>query len=133
MRIARGVQTSMTTDQERELVQASRADSFLERLAEKLGAHARASAVFGEPVERDGVTVIPVAKARWGFGGGGGRKAKDGEEGSGGGGGMVITPIGYIELKGGDSRFRPIHHAAARLPLLIAGGIIALRLLRRLR
>jgi uncharacterized spore protein YtfJ len=43
---------------------------FIEGMAEKLGAVARAATIFGEPVERDGITVIPVAKARWGFGGG---------------------------------------------------------------
>ncbi len=53
------------------------ADRLVERLAERLGSTARATAVFGEPVECDGVTVIPVAKARWGFGGG------DGQPGSG--------------------------------------------------
>ena len=45
---------------------------FTERLAETIGAAARASAVFGEPVEGQGVTVIPVARAKWGFGGGSG-------------------------------------------------------------
>ncbi len=48
------------------------AERLAERLAEKIGSSARATAVFGEAVERDGVTVIPVAKARWGFGGGDG-------------------------------------------------------------
>ena len=42
---------------------------FTEHLAETIGAAARASAVFGEPVEGQGVTVIPVARAKWGFGG----------------------------------------------------------------
>jgi uncharacterized spore protein YtfJ len=30
------------------------------------------STMFGEPVQREHATVIPVAKARFGFGGGGG-------------------------------------------------------------
>lgn len=47
-------------------------DTLLERLAEKVGAKAQVSTVFGDPVDREGVTVIPVAKAAWGFGGGGG-------------------------------------------------------------
>ena len=51
-------------------------DDFLTNLAEKLGAAAKASLVFGEAVERDGVTVIPVAKSRWGFGGGGQKKIR---------------------------------------------------------
>lgn len=48
------------------------AERLAERLAGKIGSSARATAVFGEAVERDGITVIPVAKARWGFGGGDG-------------------------------------------------------------
>src|SRR5215217_8241057 len=46
--------------------------TFFEQLAEKLGATARAAHIFGERVEGDRVTVIPVARARWGLGGGGG-------------------------------------------------------------
>lgn len=57
------------------------------------------------PVERGDVTVIPVARARWGFGGGGNRR---GEPGSGGGGGATISPIGYIEIRGdGKTPFPP--------------------------
>jgi uncharacterized spore protein YtfJ len=44
--------------------------NFIERLAEKLGITANARAVYGEPVERDGLTIIPVAQVRYGFGGG---------------------------------------------------------------
>ena len=40
------------------------AQGFVASLAEKLGATARAATIFGDSVERDGVTVIPVAKAR---------------------------------------------------------------------
>jgi transposase InsO family protein len=48
-----------------DLEKTGSADSFIGTMAEKLGAVARAATVFGEPVERDGITVIPVAKARW--------------------------------------------------------------------
>ena len=44
----------------------------VERLAELVGGAAGASSVFGAAVERDGVTIVPVARARWGFGGGSG-------------------------------------------------------------
>jgi uncharacterized spore protein YtfJ len=83
---------------------------FTERLAERVGAAARASAVFGQAVKGEGVTVIPVARARWGFGGGSG--ARDGEEGGGGGGGTSVSPVGYIELRSGEARFRHIHNRA---------------------
>src|SRR5262249_48337919 len=114
-------------------LQPSHGETFLERLAEKIGVHARASTVFGDPVERDGVTVIPVARARWGFGGGGGGGRGGGAEsgsGGGGGGGMVITPVGYIEMRAGKSRFRPIRGSSALLPLLLAGGSVLLGIIR---
>src|ERR1044072_679479 len=82
------------------------ADTFIGTIAEKLGAVARGTTVFGEPVERDGITVIPVAKARWGFGGGKGHR-KD-EDGAGGGGGVQVTPVGFIEIRDQAATFRPI-------------------------
>ncbi len=79
---------------------------FVGELADRVGAAATVKAVFGEPVERDGVTVIPVAKASWGFGGGGGGEGKD--EGHGGGGGASAGPQGFIEIEGGRATYRPI-------------------------
>ena len=112
------------------------ADKLMSSLADKLGQGARSAAVFGEPVERDGVTVIPVAKARWGFGGGSGSgeggaaaeagggngespaqgrrrgrgmgRSGGGGAGSGGGGGAMVVPAGYIEIKAGKTDYHPI-------------------------
>src|SRR4051794_41682436 len=101
----------MTEDDARE--QASHIATgygFTERLAERVGAAARASAVFGDAVEHEGVTVIPVARAKWGFGGGSGGRGE--EEGAGGGGGTSVSPVGYIELRAGEARFRRIHGRA---------------------
>jgi hypothetical protein len=56
-----------------------RTDELLARLAERVGARFDASSVFGNPVERDGVTVISVATTRFGLAGGAGsdpRKAR---------------------------------------------------------
>jgi uncharacterized spore protein YtfJ len=100
---------------------------FVGSMAEKLGVAARAATIFGDPVERDGVTVIPVARARWGFGGGVGRK-KD-EDGAGGGGGAQVSPVGFIELRNGQAEFRPIRNVS--FPMMIAGGLATLFLLRR--
>lgn len=125
----------MTAEHEelRSLVPSSGAAPFLEGMAEKLGVHAKASAVFADPVERDGVTVIPVAKVRWGFGGGGGSgRGRAGETGggSGGGGGVMASPMGYIEIANGRARFRRITDPSAAVPLILAGGIIGLLFLR---
>jgi uncharacterized spore protein YtfJ len=109
------------------------ADSFIGTMAEKLGAVARAATIFAEPVERDGVTVIPVSKARWGFGGGVGHRKAGGaqreEDGAGGGGGVQVTPVGFIEIRNGQAEFRRIRTVS--LPLMIAGGISILFLLRQ--
>ena len=103
------------------------ADRFIGTMAEKIGAVARAATIFGEPVERDGVTVVPVAKARWGFGGGVGQRK--GEDGAGGGGGVQVTPVGYIEMRNGRAEFRPIRTVS--VPLMIAGGMSLLFVLRQ--
>ena len=69
----------MTTEQPdamnqvRHAVASAPADGLLERLAELVSARAGVQAVFGEPIRQDHLTVIPVARVRWGFGGGGGR------------------------------------------------------------
>ncbi|SNC66043.1 Sporulation protein YtfJ (Spore_YtfJ) [Hymenobacter gelipurpurascens] len=103
------------------------ATSLPERLAQQLGSSVSAQTIYGTPVERDGITIIPVARAIYGFGGGGGSKANEGE-GSGGGAGVALTPIGYIELTDGKSRFRPIRSSV--VPLVAVSGLVALLLLR---
>lgn len=110
-------------------------NSLIERLAKQLGMAANARYIYAEPVERDGTTVIPVAKAAYGFGGGSGKK--EGEEGSGGGGGVSVTPVGYIEMKNGETRFRPTHDwltlipiAAATAPIVLFSAWIFTKLLR---
>jgi uncharacterized spore protein YtfJ len=101
-------------------------------MVEKLGVYARSASAYSEPISKDGVTIVPVAKVRWGFGGGGG--AKEGSERSGGGGGGIrVTPVGYIELKDGRSEFKPIRDAASFVPIIVAGGAAGFFLLRALR
>jgi uncharacterized spore protein YtfJ len=104
--------------------------TLLERIAQSI--HADAKQVYGEPVERDGTTIIPVARVQWGFGGGGlGRGA--GERG-GGGGGARATPAGYIELRDGTSRYRPIIDTSlAALVVTGALGVLAGILISRPR
>jgi uncharacterized spore protein YtfJ len=101
-----------------------RGDELLSTLAERIGARLGAATVFGTPVERDGVTVVPVALARFGIGAGSGTDPTKGQEGEGGGGGGTVTPTGYIELKDGRSRFVPVVHPA-RMLALVLGAIIA--------
>ena len=101
-----------------------RGDELLSTLAERIGARLAAATVFGAPVERDGVTVVPVAAARFGIGAGSGTDPSKGQEGEGGGGGGTVTPIGHIELRDGRSRFVPVVHPA-RMLTLVLGAVVA--------
>jgi uncharacterized spore protein YtfJ len=81
-----------------------------------------AHTIYAPAVERDGVTVIPVASARFVLGGGSGTDPQKGQEGGGGGGLGRITPVGYIEVMEGRTRFVPVVHPA-RMALLVAGTV----------
>lgn len=99
-------------------------NSFIERLAHQLGITANAKYIYAEPIEGNGVTIVPVAKAAYGFGGGSGKK--EGQEGSGGGGGVTVAPVGYLEIKDGETKFRQIIDPATMLPLAAAGSLALL-------
>ena len=111
-----------------ELVARVEDGGLVERLAERTGATAQASAVFGEAVKRGDVKVIPVARARWGFGGGTGTSP----EGSGGGGGGAgwVTPIGYIEVREDGAEFKPIRGRGPIWAGIAAIGVAGLAIAR---
>jgi uncharacterized spore protein YtfJ len=112
------------------------ANELLERIGQTLGQRAQVATVFGEPVEREGVTVVPVAKALFGFGGGGGgagvRAGKDQGSGGGGGGGVAVTPIGYIEVRDHNSEFKRIRTQLDVVAFSAAAAIAAIALRRLL-
>jgi uncharacterized spore protein YtfJ len=64
--------------------------------------------VYGEPYERDGVTVIPAAAVRGGGGGGSGEDATKGGSGGGGGFGLTARPVGAYVIEGGKVRWDPV-------------------------
>jgi len=123
--------------QQAEASAAGPAAEVLERLAEKLGSKASVSAVFGEPVARAGITIIPVARIGFGFGAGAGRARKEAEaaQGGGGGGGASAAPVGYIEIKEGTAVFKPIRDPLVDVVIPLAtlvAGLAAPRMVRRL-
>jgi len=100
-----------------------RTDDILTTLADRLGGRFSASTVFGSPVEREGVTVIPVATVRFGLGGGGGEDPSGGQSGEGGGGAGSGAPAGYIEIKDGRSRFVPLVHPTRMVAMFCATAV----------
>ena len=94
-------------------------EDIVTRVGDQLGIRR----VFGEPVERDGVMVIPVAVALGGGGGGTGPE----DEGAGGGFGGMVRGIGVYTIANGQVRFIPAVDttALATLAVLLVG--LALR------
>jgi uncharacterized spore protein YtfJ len=75
--------------------------------------------VFGEPCERDGVTVIPAAVVVGGMGGGSGQRGGDtGDTGDGGGFGVIALPAGAYSVRDGRVRWHP----AVSVNLLVAAA-----------
>jgi uncharacterized spore protein YtfJ len=58
--------------------------------------------VFGDPIESEGVTIVPVAKVGGGGGGGG-----DDTNNGGAGFGLTARPVGAYVIKDGDVTWRP--------------------------
>ena len=85
----------------------------------------QARIVFGEAIERDGITVIPAAKVRGGGGGGG-----DSENNAGGGFGLDARPAGAYVIRDGRVEWEP----AVDVNRIVLGGqliaIVALLVLR---
>lgn len=84
--------------------------------------------VYGDPYEKNGVTVIPAAKVMGG--GGGGEGLSPGGErgtGSGSGFGLIARPTGAFVINGDDVRWTP----AIDVNRLVAGAfaVAALALL----
>ena len=115
----------------------------LKGIAERVRETANVRTVYGDPVTAEGKTIIPVARVRYGFGGGGGsgNKGDDSDEGKssqgtggGGGGGIEITPVGFIEITAGETRYVSFDERRRVVRAVVIGLIAALFLLRgRLR
>jgi uncharacterized spore protein YtfJ len=100
-------------------------EDIVTRVGDQLGIRR----VFGEPVERDGVMVIPVAVALGGGGGGTGPE----DEGAGGGFGGMVRGIGVYTIANGQVRFIPAVDttALATLAVLLVGLALRARGRRR--
>ena len=86
--------------------------------------------VFGEPYEKDGVTIIPAARVQGAAGGGSGEDPQGQGRGSGSGFGVTARPVGAFIIQGGELSWRP----AVDVNRIILGGqvvvVIALLTLR---
>jgi uncharacterized spore protein YtfJ len=81
--------------------------------------------VYGDPIERDGIMVIPAAKVAGGGGGGG-----DGENASGGGFGISAKPAGAWIIRDGQVEWQPAVDATRIATLGMVVAIIFLWTIR---
>jgi uncharacterized spore protein YtfJ len=63
--------------------------------------------VFGEPYERNGITLIPAARVQGGAGGGAGTGPEGTGSGGGTGFGVNAKPLGAFVINGEDVSWRP--------------------------
>ena len=81
--------------------------------------------VYGEPIERDGMLVIPAANVVGGGGGGG-----DGENAAGGGFGVSATPAGAWIIRNGEVAWEPAVDATRLGTLAMIVAIVFLLTVR---
>jgi uncharacterized spore protein YtfJ len=73
--------------------------------------------VYAEPIEKDGVIIIPAAAVGGGGGAGGGQDA-EGQPGEGGGFGLGARPVGAFVVKDGNVAWVPAVDANRILTML---------------
>jgi uncharacterized spore protein YtfJ len=78
--------------------------------------------VFGDPVETDGVTVIPAARVGGGGGGGG-----DSDNNGGAGFGLGARPVGAYVIKDGEVTWKPAIDVNRIIALALMLGIVLAR------
>lgn len=93
--------------------------------------------VFGEPIEKDQLTIIPVAKVIGGAGGGTGTSPEgNGGEGTGGGFGVAARPAGTYVIRGDDVEWRPsldLNRVILGAQIVVAAALIAVASIARAR
>jgi uncharacterized spore protein YtfJ len=75
--------------------------------------------VYGDPIESEGVTIVPAAKVGGGGGGGG-----DSEHNGGGGFGLGARPVGAYVIKNGDVKWQPAVDVNRVVALAFVLGLI---------
>jgi uncharacterized spore protein YtfJ len=76
--------------------------------------------VYGEPYEKDGVTIIPAVAVRAGGGFGSGDSKGEAPGGVGGGGGAMARPVGAYVIRDGKVSWEP----AIDVNRIVVGGQI---------
>ncbi|MDX5442622.1 MAG: hypothetical protein LPJ89_02430 [Hymenobacteraceae bacterium] len=100
---------------------------LIDSISSRIAATADVKTIYGQPIETQDKTIIPVAKVSYGFGGGAGHgKNTDDSGGIGCGGGVNVQPIGVIEVTAEETNFIATSDRRKQLFIALAGVGIGL-------
>jgi uncharacterized spore protein YtfJ len=105
--------------------------ALIQTLRDTFANYSGVKTLFGDPVEAQGKTVIPVAEVAYGFGAGSGSRSDEQASGGGGGGGLRAAPIGVVEITPQTTRFIPITPARKLFGAAAAGLVVGMWIGRR--
>ena len=97
-------------------------DRLLKGTVEELERLLSAKNVLGEPIERDGTTVIPIVSYGFGFGAGGKTDSRAGNSGGTGGGGG-IKPLGAIIFDQDGARVEAVKGAVSGIAEVLGDAV----------
>jgi uncharacterized spore protein YtfJ len=106
--------------------------SLIELLTDKFAQVANVKSIYGDPIEAQGKTIIPVAKIAFGLGAGG-AKGEEEDAPGGGGGGLGGVPVGVLEVTEEATRFIPFNDWKAKGKLMAIGAFVGILLYRWIR
>ena len=92
-----------------------------------------AKIVFGEPYEKNGITVIPAANVRGGAGGGTGEGPEGAGKGTGSGFGVGARPAGAYVIEEGTVTWKPAFDRNRAISLVTLVALAALWTYGRIR
>ena len=103
-------------------------ERYFEAIAERLRSSAHVRTVYGEPVETQSKTVIPVSKVRYAFGGGPAQFGAEGgvEAAAGGGGAVQAEPMGVFEVTDAGTHFVPVEDSKVVVGALVVGLLVGM-------
>ena len=98
----------------------------LEVFSHRLKSQVGNNTVYGEPIQAEGKTIIPVSRVTFGLGLGQGSNpnsptSQSGEIGLGMGGRVVAQPVGVLEVTTENTRFIPFQDTRKWLGVLLMG------------
>lgn len=104
---------------------------FFGTIVDRLKDSAQVGTVFGEPMRLEDRTIVPVAKAAFGFGSGRLLQTDEAspnstaDQGARAAGGTATTPMGVLEITSQGTRFVPIpDNNPAKVVAAFAAGLI---------